>query len=68
MSKKIIGDGKEIKEYNSYEAKEFKQFMIDTLNDYIEVKKVASDLGYDVEKLFKWKDYMEYYVRLNDSQ
>ncbi len=55
------------KQNNFLDTKEFKQQMLELLNDYIEIKKDAGTLGYDSEA-FKLKDYIDYYVRLNDSK
>ena len=43
---------------------EFKKEMENIIKDYIDVKKSATELGYDKE-VFKFKDYVDYYIRLN---
>lgn len=48
----------------SINSQEFKQEIENIITDYIDVKKKATELGYDKE-VFKFKDYIEYYIRLN---
>lgn len=45
---------------------EFKKLISTLLNDYIEIKKETAVLGYDAQAL-KLKDYIDYYVRLNNT-
>lgn len=62
MTKKDIK--KEITNNITIDSEEFKKEFNNLLSDYIEVKKDAVILGYD-EKVFKFKDYVEYYIKLN---
>ena len=44
-------------------VKQFKEEVSTLLIDYIDIKKEAANLGYDKD-LFKFKDYIDYYIRL----
>lgn len=44
-----------------------KEEMMTLLQDYSDIKREASELGYKEQSL-QLKDYMEFYVRLNDSK
>lgn len=56
-------------EYIDYmiEPEEFKEKITLLLKDYVGVKKQALELGYKDDAL-KLKDYIDYYVRLNESK
>lgn len=71
MGKDSDEDSNAIEDIDEYsmllDTTEFKECISDLLKDYIEVKGIAKDLGYDLVA-FKVTDYINYYVRLNDCK
>ena len=47
-------------------TEQFKKDVENLLKDYIEVKKNAINLGYE-DKVFNFKDYIDYYIKLNQK-
>lgn len=48
-------------------SEEYKKEILSLLSDYVDVKKEAAIIGYDAD-VFKFKDYIEHFIRLNNRR